>query len=761
MIRNYRQFVNWRPVPSATKPGKFDKVPFNPRTGNDIDPHNPVNWKSFDEAYATGHPTGFSLSEADPFFFYDLDGVLQSDGTWSQEAIDVCTALAGAAVEVSYSGTGLHIIGQCQKFLFADKKNKFGNGTHEFYVNRRLIAFGHGWVQGWQGQFDVDCTAQLLRIVPDRDPFELVDLTAGPCPEYTGPEDDDTLIEKALRSNSMGSLFGDRATFEHLWTGNAAVLSQLYPSMNGDVYDRSSADAALMSHLAFWTGKDAARMDRLFRRSALMRDKYELRKDYGPNTIKKAVSLCKKVYDAPRPAQRIQNISTNLAEGNAPPLPSGEYMDIATQIQYFAGCTYILESHRVLTKDGDLLRAEQFKTFYGGYEFAMTGDNSKPTRNAFEAFTENRVHNFPKVKRTIFRPHLQPGGIYGDAVNVYFPIEVERTPGDVTPFLDLLQRLLPHERDRRIVLTYMAAMVQNIGTKFQWAVVLQGTQGNGKTFLAKCLEHAIGKKFCHSPAAEDMANPFNSYLENKLLITVEEIHMSGRREILDTLKPLITNETIEIQPKGIDKRMVDNLANWWFTTNHRDAVIKTENDRRYSIFFTAQQNALDLERWGMGGNYFPALWKWARSGGFANITDYLFNYQCDPEFNPADGCHRAPATSSTELAIRATLGTIEQMTIEAIEAGEMGFRNGWISSTMLQDISRKCKVRLSPNKQHEVAEALGYVAAVRSPRFIMEEGGSKPTLYLRREMYHPNVQLEDYLAAQGYTSAELRMPGVR
>ena len=64
-------------------------------------------------------------------------------------------------------------------------------------------------------------------------------------------------------------------------------LSQKYPAFDGaGGFDHSSADAALMSHLAFWTGKDMPRMDRLFRRSALdarqIREARRLSAQYHP-----------------------------------------------------------------------------------------------------------------------------------------------------------------------------------------------------------------------------------------------------------------------------------------------------------------------------------------------------------------------------------------------------------------------------------------------------------------------------------------------
>lgn len=726
------------------------KLPVSPLTGFKIDHLNPANWMTYEQAVATGKPIGFVLSKNDPFFFLDLDKCMTEQG-WSQGANEIYQRFAGAACEVSQSGTGLHVVGTCDQVLTANLRNKW-DGWLEFYTHERFIAFGP---YGWQGDFSKDCTAAILATVPVRATKDETEWSDEPVPEYTGPEDDEELIAKAMRQTSVGAIFGQRASFKHLWEGDASVLCQVFPSPTNDVFDRSSADAALMAHLAFWTGKNAARMDRLFRRSALMRDKYEKRTKYRVDTIQNSIGVCRKVYDIPKPAPRTETTS------NDAPLPSGEIMDITTQIKYFTGCVYVLDAHRVLTPSGEFLRPEQFKTFYGGYEFLMSGDGSKPTRNAYEAFTENRAHSFPKVKTTMFRPLEMPGRIIDEKVNVYFPQHIVKKAGDPAPFLGLVAKLLPNERDRTILISYMAAAVQNIGIKFQWAPVLQGTQGNGKTFIAKCLEYAIGPKYTHSPAAEDLANPFNSYLENKLLITVEEIHMQGRREILDTLKPLITNERVEIQPKGIDKRMVDNMANWFFCTNHKDAILKTKDDRRYSMFFTAQQFYEHLIRDGMDGEYFPNLWNWAKyQDGFAIVAEYLHTFAVPAEFNPAAGCHRAPETSTTGQAIKASMGSFEQEILERIDQELPGFRGGWISGEKLDELVKEMRLRISPQRRNAILEELGYTLGTRASRIIMEEGSKRPPLYIKRELWHDMLHQDDYMTAQGYQSIIYRMPGM-
>jgi hypothetical protein len=89
--------------------------------------------------------------------------------------------------------------------------------------------------------------------------------------------DDEELLERAL-SAANGSKFA------RLWAGDA--------SAHGG--DASAADLALAGMLAFWSGGDLGQMDRLFRRSALMRAKWDERhysdgSSYGQHTLERAL----------------------------------------------------------------------------------------------------------------------------------------------------------------------------------------------------------------------------------------------------------------------------------------------------------------------------------------------------------------------------------------------------------------------------------------------------------------------------------------
>ncbi len=87
---------------------------------------------------------------------------------------------------------------------------------------------------------------------------------------------DEEILNRARRAAN-----GSR--FERLWRGD---WRDSYPS-------QSEADLALCNMLAFWTGGDSDRVDSLFRRSGLMRPKWDQRhfndgSTYGGATVARA-----------------------------------------------------------------------------------------------------------------------------------------------------------------------------------------------------------------------------------------------------------------------------------------------------------------------------------------------------------------------------------------------------------------------------------------------------------------------------------------
>lgn len=758
----YPQFLNYRLVPKEN--GRTDKLPVNPRTGHTCDAHDPAIWVTVEEAFATGMPVAYVFTDRDPFFFIDIDDCLTDEQKWSPTAVEICKTFGGCAIEVSQSNAGLHIFGVVPSGDFPHRSDNKDIGT-QFYTTKRFVALtGRGTVgdAGYVMNAETYGAWVATYFKPKMGaPGGLpANWSETPCPDWDGPEDDKLLIKQMLKAKSARGILGMAATVRQLWDADEEALGKAYPDTLGGknrAFDWSVADAALCSHLAFWTGKNCERMDRLFRMSALSRDKWLQREKYRETTIQRAIEGCKQVY-------RQRKVKPGPPAPVSGATPGFQYCTLQDQANLFQGCCYVRDIHKIFVPDtGELLKPEQFRAVFGGHVFTLDLIGDKTTRNAWEVFTESQATKFPRAHSTCFRPELAPGEVVDweglKYVNTYVPVQTSRIKGDPSPFINLLKRMLPNPRDRKILLSYMAACVQYPGTKFQWAPLLQGIEGNGKTFIGTCLTHAIGERYTHSLDTKDIGNIFNSWISRKLLIIVEDVQTQGSTDAIKTLGWLIANRRIPIQGKGLNQVTGDNRANFLMSANPKDAIRKTRKDRKFCVFYTAQQEPEDMETSGMTGTYFPRLYEWGRAEGYAIINDFLRNYKIAQEFNPATDCHRAPETSSTPAVLIQSLGIVEQDVLEAISSARTGFTDGWISSMAFRGLLKELHVQIPIANIRNILKDLGYIPhpALTNGRVnnIIPIEGGKPVLYVKQT--HPARSIRDastvarvYQEAQGY-----------
>lgn len=281
-LKTLRQWVCYR---IEERDGKPTKIPYRTdRVGRgNAKSNDPSTWHTFDEVVeALAKPKnrfdgiGFILSESDPYVFIDLDHVVD-DGEiepWAREVI----ARVDSYTEFSQSGTGIHIIARAKKP--GPRCRTHSKPQFEIYEDVRLVVFtGRLWdtspaqisdAQKAVSEVYFEVFGENPRNVPPKETTK----NARPI-----GKSDPVIIEEAL-SATNGEKFG------RLWHGNTGEY-------NGDA---SAADMALCCMLAYWTGKDPVRMDRLFRESGLMRDKWDEHRGsqtYGQITIDAAIGMTK------------------------------------------------------------------------------------------------------------------------------------------------------------------------------------------------------------------------------------------------------------------------------------------------------------------------------------------------------------------------------------------------------------------------------------------------------------------------------------
>jgi hypothetical protein len=238
-------------------------------------------------------------------------------------------------------------------------------------------------------------------------------------------------------------------------------------------------------------------------------------------------------------------------------------------------------------------------------------------------------------------------------------------------FMDHVKFTLPDEREQGILLDWLSYVIQNPGKRINWALLLQGAQGTGKSYFVHLLQMILGENVRNlDPMA--IAGRFTGWAHGALVVAVEEIRISGtnRYEVLDRLKPFITNPTIQIEEKGRDHRTVPNFSSYIMLTNHKDAIPITYGDRRYCVLFSRVQSEDQLysELGGEEGStrYFDRLFEDSRVYA-GELSKWFRERVVSDQFEPQG---RAPKTEAREKMMASAVSPERMMVEDAIAKHE-------------------------------------------------------------------------------------------
>ncbi|RZV05263.1 hypothetical protein BDK88_4289 [Natrinema hispanicum] len=344
-LRERDQWVCWKEEP---RDGKPTKIPVTPGSGAFASSTDPETWASFETAleYAdTGNADGigFVFTDDDPIVGVDLDDCRDpaSDDV-DDIALDIIERL-DSYTEISPSGTGFHVL---IKGELPDGRNR--RGSIELYDTARFFTVTGDYLEDTPARVArrQDALVAIHReyvqdseLDPEHEPGDRRTSdeteTTGSAADTNVDLEDQELLERARNASN-----GEK--FERLWRGSTAGYES-----------QSEADMALCCLLAFWTGGDQQQMDRLFRQSGLLRDKwdevhYADGSTYGEKTVERAVASTSEFYD---PDTR--ETSTESVPGTS------ESSTAATRdkSERTPNRAYLIEKNRLLTDRVDELEA--------------------------------------------------------------------------------------------------------------------------------------------------------------------------------------------------------------------------------------------------------------------------------------------------------------------------------------------------------------------------------------------------------------------
>ncbi|MED4827136.1 phage/plasmid primase, P4 family [Bacillus atrophaeus] len=274
-LKNAPQWILWR---SEERNGKKTKVPYQ-IDGSMAQSSNKRTWstfatimKFFDEQEYDG--IGFMFSKDDPFIGIDIDHCV-NDGVLSPFAHEIIQTIS-SYTEYSPSGEGVHIIAK-------GKLPLRGQGTGRKNIDKGLEVYRHGRYFTFTGN--------SLDVGPVQERYQEIKTIFD---KYLTEREEAKSVSARSQSGSDMSNLSNKEIWERMFNSkNGKSIQDLF---NGQLIngDHSSTDMALCNHLAFWTDKDASKMDSMFRESDLFREKWDRQHSadgatYGEMTIATAI----------------------------------------------------------------------------------------------------------------------------------------------------------------------------------------------------------------------------------------------------------------------------------------------------------------------------------------------------------------------------------------------------------------------------------------------------------------------------------------
>lgn len=233
------------------------------------------------------------------------------------------------------------------------------------------------------------------------------------------------------------------------------------------------------------------------------------------------------------------------------------------------------------------------------------------------------------------------------------------------------------------LLDWMAFCVQNPGKKIRHSPVIQGVEGDGKSVLGTFLATVMGGPNVRIISPEVIAKgDFNGWAEGACVGVLEELRLQGqnRFDILNSVKPLITNDTVCIHRKRIDPYNAPNVTNYLAFTNHKDALPLDDTDRRWLVIF-APWNSIAGFAAVVGedsGSYFDRL-----HSQIENHGSYLRRWMLDRDVSAFKPSARAPETEEKRTMVDLGIPDEHRAARELIEAGGVGYGPEVVSTRML------------------------------------------------------------------------------
>ena len=264
------------------------------------------------------------------------------------------------------------------------------------------------------------------------------------------------------------------------------------------------------------------------------------------------------------------------------------------------------------------------------------------------------------------------GDLYG---NRWRNARPECVAGDVTPWLDHCETLIPEPSELNHLFDIMAFKLQHPKLKINHAVLHAGDQGSGKdTMWAPFIWSVCGEHMKNHGLLDNdtMSSQFGYALESEILILNElkEPDARERRALANKLKPIIAAppEMLTVNRKGLHPYQMANRVFVLAFSNDPVPISLDSQDRRWFCVWSHAPR--------MAPQVAAKMWQWYRNGGFAAVGAWLQARDVS-HFNPG----AAPAlTEFKQNLVEHGMSMAESYLVEMMRHRTGEFAKGVIGS---------------------------------------------------------------------------------
>jgi hypothetical protein len=570
MYGKEKRWVNWQ---LQERKGKQTKVPYHQVKGvrKMASSTDPETWTTYDKASAQDPRVGIVFTPSQRLLGIDIDHCI-AKGKLEHLHDDMIAKLLAEAdtyTEISPSKIGLHLYFALTAPLKLEANR---HGSFECYTAGRYFTVT-------EEPFGKE---KAVRTITPKEAQALLALIGYP---WKGKPPTTTKKVKSSSSSSSKSSSSFSILDKMFAAANGVGIKKLY---DGDISayadDKSRADAALLSHLAFWTAKDADEMEKLWLASTLgQRKKTQEREDYRKRSIAKAVANCTTVYEP--------DLHFGESEMGIEDLGLLYTLKDKRKI-YFKNTENIA---RVLNKHPDFAGMLRFDAYHNIIQRKVRGQwRNLEDRDSIDLQTKISVlfSDFANVsKEMVYDAMIKvaydnkiDSGI--DYLNSLIWDEMPR----IEQWLTLAYHTPEDEYHKKVGANWLKGMVKRIidpGCKFDYVLVLEGKQGIRKSTSLATLAGNLGHA---ETTISTEQKDFFLLMQGNAIIEFSEGETLSRTEVKQ-LKAVITTAVDKFrQPYG--RAVVPHPRRCVFAmTTNQTEYLKDETGNRRWLPVTVTGNA--------------------------------------------------------------------------------------------------------------------------------------------------------------------------